>query len=144
ASAQTPGICDSFRNPVDHQQCQQIYSETHFFDRNAVSVCGSFPFSSDRLACLRAIANKLYENSALQTCRNLDLSSRRLHCLTRNGRNFKEELPASLCVKINVLESDLKQSMFFLTQGDAEKTYQILESLLRQVQSCRSINGAIH
>lgn len=85
-------ICSAYTTSDLQNDCQNIVKNAEFLDVNAVALCESkFYISNKTLNCLTSISSKIYESSELQKCGNSTNEYDIYQCLSQSGQLVKSE-----------------------------------------------------
>ena len=79
-------VCKNLSFESDRNKCLEIIRPHNYFDNQALAICASFTFDSNKFQCLTNIAEKQYEAYEIDACKNKSFDSDKLTCLKVNGR----------------------------------------------------------
>ncbi len=133
-----PGeICAKMPVAADQTSCRNTLQSYDHFDAGAADVCLSFSFTQDRMACLRNIGGKVYDDRVLEMCRRESMTSNRLQCLAQTGRPFDQVIFDPTCLPLSEVQRDLETAIKRMDSGENSRARAILTNLLRQARICQ-------
>ena len=111
-------VCKNLPFESDRNKCLEVIKQHTYFDNQALEICASFTFDSNKTQCLGTNAEKLYIDYEIDACKNSTFDSDKLNCLKVNGRAINNGGGNWPCLPNQIVLQQLQSGLNNLRNGD--------------------------
>lgn len=127
-------ICKPMTFETERANCLNKVKQYTYFDKRGLTYCSTLSFDSDKLSCLSAIGDRVYESFEMDHCLSLTFDSAKMECLETSGTTYNPN--RGVCVPREEAISQLSSSLSELRNGNARAADQRISNLLARFTDC--------
>lgn len=129
-------VCRPMTFQPDRAQCLQAIENARYFNDRALKTCANVDFDSEKISCLRAIADKNYQSYEIDTCANQTFDSEKISCFQQRGTSINGPVG---CISKGETLAQLQNAKLDLSYGNAGSTMARIDYLINRYSNpnCR-------